>query len=85
MICNVTQASICGSETLSSLRFAQRAKKIRNKAVVNQDPRVARINALLSDNDALRRRLLEAEAALDPLRSENERLLQRIRELEAET
>ena len=82
MICNVTPASICASETLSSLRFAQRAKKIRNKAVVNQDPRVARINALLADNKALRRRLLEVESVVDPLRAENARLMQRIKGLE---
>ena len=70
MICNVSPASICSGETASSLRFAQRAKKIRNTAVVCQDPRVARINALAEENQALklelrklRRRVEELELA----------------------
>ncbi|KAG0558177.1 hypothetical protein KC19_10G010000 [Ceratodon purpureus] len=37
MICAVSPASSCRSETLSTLRFAQRAKAIQNKAVVNEE------------------------------------------------
>lgn len=33
-------------ETLSTLRYADRARKIKNKPVVNQDPKVAEINRL---------------------------------------
>ena len=33
MICNVSPAKINVDETLSSLRFAERAKKIENKAM----------------------------------------------------
>ncbi|KAF3787603.1 Kinesin-like protein [Nymphaea thermarum] len=36
MICAVSPAQSCKSETLSTLRFAQRAKAIQNKAVVNE-------------------------------------------------
>ncbi|XP_020579712.1 kinesin-like protein KIN-12A isoform X3 [Phalaenopsis equestris] len=36
MICNVSPSNSCKSETLSTLRFAQRAKEIRNKATVNE-------------------------------------------------
>ncbi|MCO5611484.1 hypothetical protein L7F22_065737 [Adiantum nelumboides] len=37
MICAISPASSCKSETLSTLRFAQRAKSIQNKAVVNEE------------------------------------------------
>ncbi|KAL4192544.1 hypothetical protein AMTRI_Chr06g172520 [Amborella trichopoda] len=36
MICAISPAQSCKSETLSTLRFAQRAKAIQNKAVVNE-------------------------------------------------
>ncbi|KAJ4968278.1 hypothetical protein NE237_014979 [Protea cynaroides] len=36
MICAISPAQSCKSETLSTLRFAQRAKVIKNKAVVNE-------------------------------------------------
>ncbi|XP_024385375.1 kinesin-like protein KIN-12A isoform X2 [Physcomitrium patens] len=37
MICTVSPASCCRNETLSTLRFAQRAKAIQNKAIVNEE------------------------------------------------
>ncbi|GAQ87605.1 hypothetical protein KFL_003640070 [Klebsormidium nitens] len=37
MIANVSPSTACFSETFSTLKFAQRAKFIRNKAVVNED------------------------------------------------
>nr|XP_009416596.1 PREDICTED: kinesin-like protein KIN-12B [Musa acuminata subsp. malaccensis] len=36
MICAISPSRSCKNETLSTLRFAQRAKAIRNKAVVNE-------------------------------------------------
>ncbi|KAK9159796.1 hypothetical protein Syun_006137 [Stephania yunnanensis] len=36
MICAISPAPSCKSETFSTLRFAQRAKAIKNKAVVNE-------------------------------------------------
>ncbi|KAH9577047.1 hypothetical protein CY35_01G194100 [Sphagnum magellanicum] len=37
MICAISPASSCRNETLSTLRFAQRAKAMQNKAVVNEE------------------------------------------------
>eukprot|EP01018_Ginkgo_biloba_P021270 Gb_41072 [translate_table: standard] len=37
MVCAISPAGSCRSETLSTLRFAQRAKAIQNKAVVNEE------------------------------------------------
>lgn len=37
IIAAVSPSPICQAETISTLRFAQRAKQIRNKAIVNKD------------------------------------------------
>lgn len=37
MVCAISPAASCRSETLSTLRFSQRAKAIQNKAVVNEE------------------------------------------------
>nr|AMS24240.1 kinesin 12-II protein [Marsilea vestita] len=37
MICAISPMSSCKNETLSTLRFAQRAKSIQNKAVINEE------------------------------------------------
>jgi kinesin family protein 15 len=37
IVAAVSPSALCQAETLSTLRFAQRAKQIRNKAVVNKD------------------------------------------------
>lgn len=44
-------------ETLSTLRYADQAKKIKNKAVVNEDPNAKLIRELKSELDLLRDRL----------------------------
>ncbi|XP_042495261.1 kinesin-like protein KIN-12E [Macadamia integrifolia] len=37
IIANVSPSMCCSTETLSTLKFAQRAKLIRNNAIVNED------------------------------------------------
>ncbi|KAF9434297.1 Kinesin-like protein kif15, partial [Entomortierella beljakovae] len=37
IVANVSPSALCYQESLSTLRFAQRAKMIRNKAIVNED------------------------------------------------
>mmetsp|Transcript_129923 Transcript_129923/g.289943 ORF Transcript_129923/g.289943 Transcript_129923/m.289943 type:complete len:453 (-) Transcript_129923:221-1579(-) len=54
VICNVSPARINAEETLSSLRFAERAKKIENKATVNRDPKNERLLQLMEENKSLR-------------------------------
>lgn len=46
MIACVSPADYNVDETLSTLRYADRARKIKNKPVVNQDPKSAEINRL---------------------------------------
>jgi hypothetical protein len=50
-------------ETVSTLRYADRAKQIKNKAIVNEDPNEKLIKGLRSEIDELRR-LLGASPAV---------------------
>lgn len=54
MIANCHQAFSCVRETLSTLRYAQRAKKIKNKARINADEIDDRVQVLLDENAALK-------------------------------
>ncbi|XP_073358335.1 uncharacterized protein [Aegilops tauschii subsp. strangulata] len=97
MICTVSPSESCKSETLSTLRFAQRAKAVKNRAVVNEE-KEDDVNALhvrtklLKDNIADAADWAEAEskwmALADELRAELEAsksLVGRLRsELESE-
>ncbi|CAM6100965.1 unnamed protein product [Calypogeia fissa] len=63
MIANVSPSSCCAMESLSTLKFAQRAKFIRNNAVINQDAS--------GDVVALRQRIEELKVEVDRLRRES--------------
>ena len=64
MLCCVSPSSASADETLSSLRFAERAKKVRNVAKVNLDPAAARLAALEGAARAAEERARVLEAAL---------------------
>ena len=54
MIAALSPADINYDETLSTLRYADRAKKIQNKAIINENPidkliRELKVNLLLCD------------------------------------
>jgi kinesin family protein 4/21/27 len=64
MIACVSPADINREETLNTLRYADRARHIKNKPVVNRDPVAAQVAALRqqaaqlrAENTALRRAL----------------------------
>jgi kinesin family protein 3/17 len=57
MIANCGPADYNHDETLSTLRYADRAKQIKNKAVVNEDPNEKMIRGLKDEIDALRKAL----------------------------
>jgi kinesin family protein 1 len=60
MIAALSPADINYEETLSTLRYADRAKQIKNKAVVNEDPNEKMIRGLRDEIEALRRALASA-------------------------
>jgi len=57
MIAAVSPADINYDETLSTLRYADRAKQIKCKAVVNEDPNEKMIRGLKEEIEALRKAL----------------------------
>jgi hypothetical protein len=57
MICNCSPAAINSEETLCTLRFAERAKKVENVAFVNQDPTAAKITELSNETKYLKAQL----------------------------
>ena len=59
MICALSPASINYEETLSTLRYADRAKKIQNKAVINESEHDKMVRLLKEENQNLKK-MLEA-------------------------
>src|SRR6202000_1267372 len=57
MIATITPASENYEETLSTLRYADQAKKIKNKAVVNEDPNAKLVRELKEELEMLRARV----------------------------
>ena len=59
MICALSPASINYEETLSTLRYADRAKKIQNKAVVNESEHDKTVRLLKEENNELKKKIEE--------------------------
>ena len=60
MICAVSPAALNFEESLGTLRYADRAKKIVNKATVNESVQDKIIRDLKSENDKLKQILMKA-------------------------
>lgn len=54
MICALSPASSNYDETLSTLRYADRAKKIKNQPLVNEDPQEKLLRELREENETLK-------------------------------
>jgi len=63
MCANVGPASYNYDETLNTLRYASRAKNIRNKARINEDPKDALLKQFQKEIQELRRQLEEVDSA----------------------
>lgn len=59
MICAISPANDNYDETLSTLRYAERAKKIKNKPIVNESESDKMIRELKAENERLKK-LLES-------------------------
>lgn len=64
MIATISPAEVNHNETLSTLRYANRAKNIINKPTVNEDPNVKLIRELRAEIDRLRTSLT-TESSVD--------------------
>jgi kinesin family protein 4/21/27 len=59
MLACVSPADSNIEETLNTLRYADRARKIKNKPIVNIDPQAAEVTRLRSENQDLKAKLLQ--------------------------
>jgi len=59
MVANVGPADYNYDETVSTLRYATRAKSIKNHAVINEDPKDALLRQLQKQIDDLKKQLGE--------------------------
>lgn len=64
MVATISPSADNYDETLSTLRYADRAKSIVNHAVVNEDPNARIIRELREEVEKLREQLTEAEVPL---------------------
>jgi len=60
MICAISPADMNYEESMSTLRYADRAKKIQNKAVINESATDKLIRELKEENDRLKKALMQA-------------------------
>ncbi|KAJ1346091.1 Kinesin-like protein klp-20 [Parelaphostrongylus tenuis] len=80
MIANIGPASYNYEETLSTLRYANRAKNIQNVARINEDPKDAQLRKYQREIEMLRKQLAEEDAEMN---IENEATWEeRMREME---
>ena len=66
MIATISPADINYEETLSTLRYADRAKQIRNHAKINQNKTVNLIAQLKEENERLKKAIAESSYAKAP-------------------
>uniref|UniRef100_A0A7N6BFC4 Kinesin-like protein n=1 Tax=Anabas testudineus TaxID=64144 RepID=A0A7N6BFC4_ANATE len=87
MIACVSPADSNMEETINTLRYADRARKIKNKPIVNVDPRAAEMSRLKQQVQELQVMLLHARGGVAPVTESAEnvtKLLERNRALQDE-
>ncbi|XP_072231049.1 kinesin family member 4 [Leuresthes tenuis] len=72
MIACISPADSNMEETINTLRYADRARKIKNKPIVNVDPRAAEMNRLKQQVQELQVMLLHARGGVGPVLSGSE-------------
>lgn len=63
---NIGPADYNYDETISTLRYANRAKNIKNKARINEDPKDALLRQFQKEIEELKKKLEEGEIYLPP-------------------
>lgn len=67
LICAIRPGARFYEETASTMRFANDAKKLKNKAVINEDPMAKLIRELKAENEKLKKLLEAGGGSLDAL------------------
>jgi hypothetical protein len=86
MIAALAPSNVNFADTLGTLRYANRTKKIKNKAVVNEDESTKLINGLKAEIEALKSQLqgkMHAGESKGDWEREREELMNKLRESEA--
>jgi hypothetical protein len=73
LIANVSPAASSYQETLSTIKFAQRAKQIKNKASINEDSSGS-LDGLKKEINRLREELVHAKSLIGNLETEQKRI-----------
>lgn len=60
MICAIRPGAKYYEETVSTLKYADRAKQIKNQAIVNENPQDKMIRELKEENEKLKKQLAAA-------------------------
>ena len=60
MICSISPASTNFDESLNTLRYAERAKKVKNVAMVNESAQDKMLRELKEENDKLKKFFMAA-------------------------
>lgn len=72
MICAIRPGAKYFDETVSTLKYADRAKQIKNKAIVNEDPQDKLIRELKAENERLKKELESAGGPAKVITQEDE-------------
>lgn len=64
MIAAISPADVQYEETLSTLRYADQAKKIKNKAIINEDPNAKLVRELKEELELLRGTIMSRQTLL---------------------
>jgi len=67
MIANFGPADYNFEETISTLRYANRAKNIKNRAIVNEDPKDAMLRQMQEELENLKKQLENADPGATPI------------------
>lgn len=82
MIANMGPADYNFDETMSTLRYANRAKNIKNKPKINEDPKDAMLREFQDEINRLKAELENAAAAGDAYGQDEERVVEKVIERE---
>ena len=80
MICSISPATMNYEESLSTLRYADNAKKIQNKAVINESLQDKMIRQLREENETLKAQLQSGGALMSGDPGKNKELIKRLKE-----
>ena len=69
MIANFGPADYNFEETISTLRYANRAKNIKNRAIVNEDPKDAMLRQMQEELENLKKQLENGEISFRCMRT----------------